>query len=66
MQHFDAAAHQKIAARFLYDHPRCNLWAVPGMRKTSITYMLLDLLKLVGSAYFPALVIAPLKVCELT
>lgn len=66
MQHFEPRAYQKLAAKFIYDHPRCNLWAVPGMGKTSIIYSVVDLLKLVGSAYFPVLVIAPLKVCELT
>lgn len=56
----------RLATRFLYDHPRCNLWAAPGMGKTSIVYALLDLLQLVGSNFFPVLVIAPLNVALTT
>lgn len=58
--------YQVIARRFLLDTPRCNLWAVPGLGKTSTTFSALDILMLMGSAFFPALVIAPKKVCELT
>jgi SNF2 family DNA or RNA helicase len=58
--------HQQLARSFILKHQRCNLWAVPGMGKTSIVYSALDLLKLAGSSFFPALVIAPKKVCELT
>lgn len=58
--------YQKIAARWLLDHKRCNLWAVPGMGKSATTYSVLDILMLCGSNFFPALVIAPKKVCELT
>ena len=47
------------------ENQRAALWAVPGMGKTSIVYTVLDLLKLAGSRFFPALVIAPKKVCEL-
>ncbi len=58
--------YQKIATRFILNTPRCNLWAVPGMGKTSTVYSVLDLLTMCGSNFFPALVIAPKKVCELT
>jgi SNF2 family DNA or RNA helicase len=58
--------YQKIARRFLLDTPRCNLWAVPGMGKSSISYSALDILMLMGSNFFPALIIAPKKVCDLT
>lgn len=58
--------YQKIATRFLYEHPRCNLWAEPGLGKTSTVYQLLDWLRLCGSSFFPALVIAPLKVAQFT
>lgn len=58
--------YQAIARRFLLDTPRCNLWAVPGMGKTSIAYSYMDILMLMGSGFFPALVIAPKKVCDLT
>jgi SNF2 family DNA or RNA helicase len=62
---FSPKAYQVIGAKFLYEHPRCNLWATPGMGKTSMVLMLLDWLKLAGSAFFPVLVIAPKRVCEL-
>lgn len=58
--------YQHIARKFILDHPRCNLWAVPGMGKSSVTLSVLDILMLIGSAFFPALIIAPKKVCELT
>jgi hypothetical protein len=64
--HFEPREYQKIAADFLLRHERCNLWAVPGLGKTSIIYMVADILKLCGSRFFPVLVIAPKKVCELT
>jgi len=55
-----------MGTKFLRDHPRCNLWATPGARKTSMVYALLTQLKMLGSAFFPALVIAPKAVAELT
>lgn len=58
--------YQRLARRFILDHPRCNLWAVPGMGKSSVTLSAFDILQIVGSNYFPALIIAPLKVCQLT
>jgi hypothetical protein len=58
--------HQAVAIKFVLDNPRCNLWAVPGMGKTSIIYAALDILQMAGSSFFPVLVIAPKKVCELT
>jgi hypothetical protein len=56
--------YQPIACDFLYHTPRCNLWAKPGMGKTGTVYMALDLLKLCGSNFFPALVLGPKGVCE--
>ena len=58
--------YQKIARRFVLDTPRCNIWMVPGMGKSSVSYSVLDILMLMGSNFFPALIIAPKKVCELT
>ncbi len=58
--------HQALGRRFLREHPRCNLWATPGAGKTGMVYSLLDHLKLLGSDFFPALVIAPKAVCEMT
>jgi SNF2 family DNA or RNA helicase len=58
--------YQVLARRWILDRPRCNLWAVPGMGKTSVTFSAMDILQIVGSNFFPALIIAPLKVCQLT
>lgn len=63
---FTPREYQRLARRWILDHPRCNLWAVPGMGKTSVTFSVLDILQLIGSNFFPALIIAPKKVCELT
>jgi hypothetical protein len=46
------------------DHPRCMLIADPGLGKTGTVLMTLDLLKMVGSNYFPALVLAPKRVAD--
>jgi len=56
--------HQKIITDYVWDHKRCNIWAHPGMGKTSAIMKLFDLLLLCGSAYFPALVVAPLPVAR--
>src|SRR5689334_8602854 len=63
---FSPREHQKLGIRFLREHARCNLFATPGAGKTSMVYSVLATLKLLGSSYFPALVIAPKGVCELT
>ncbi len=63
---FTPRDYQKIARRFILDTPRCNLWAVPGLGKSAISYSVLDILMLMGSNFFPALIIAPKKVCDLT
>jgi hypothetical protein len=63
---FTPRPHQKLGIRFIRDTPRCNLWATPGAGKTSMVYALLETLRMAGSAFFPALVIAPKAVCELT
>ncbi len=66
MQPFTARPHQRLGIRFLREHQRCNLFATPGAGKTSMVYMLLEMLRMAGSTFFPALVIAPKAVCELT
>jgi hypothetical protein len=65
-RHYIPRPYGKIATRFLWDHPRCNLWAAPGMGKTAMVYQLFDWMRLCGSSFFPALVVAPLKVAQLT
>ncbi len=63
---FTPRPHQKLGIRFIRDNPRCNLFATPGAGKTSMVYALLATLRMAGSAFFPALIIAPKAVCELT
>lgn len=58
--------YQDIGLDFLLKTQRAALWMVPGMGKTLVVYALLDLLKLAGSKFFPALVIAPKQVCDST
>src|SRR6266853_915553 len=58
--------YQDIALDFLLKTQRAALWMVPGMGKTLVVYLLLDILKLAGSKFFPALVIAPKLVCAST
>lgn len=65
-RHFIPRPYQKIATRFLWENPRANLWMVPGMGKSSTVLQLLDWMRLCGSNFFPALIIAPLKVAQLT
>ena len=56
--------HQRIGAEFILDRLRCTLVADPGMGKTGIALMVVDLLKLVGSSFFPVLILAPKRVAE--
>jgi len=58
--------YQQIGLQFLLDTQRAAVWMPPGFGKTSLVYALLDILKLAGSKFFPALVIAPKQVCDLT
>lgn len=62
--HYEPRPYQRIATRFLLDHPRGMLVADPGLGKTSITYSALDMLKIAGSQFFPALVLAPKRVAD--
>lgn len=66
MRHYVPHAYGPLATGFILNNPYCALWAKPGMGKTVLVYAALDILKMAGSNYFPALVIAPKKVCELT
>jgi len=58
--------YAELAANFILDTQRCALWAKPGMGKTAIVYSVLEILRLASSRFFPALVIAPKKVCNIT
>lgn len=59
-------AYAEIAVNFLLDTPRAALWAKPGLGKTAIVYSVLEILRLASSRFFPALVIGPKKVCDIT
>src|ERR1700680_518447 len=48
----------------MLDNLRFMLVADPGMGKTAMVLMMLCLLLMVGSTFFPALVIAPKRVAE--
>jgi hypothetical protein len=56
--------YQQIGTQFMIDNPRCMLIADPGLGKTGMTLSFLAALKLVGSIYFPALVLAPKRVAD--
>lgn len=56
--------HQHILVDYMWTHKRCNIWAHPGLGKTSAVFKTFDLLALCGSNYFPALVVAPLNVAR--
>jgi len=49
---------------FLVDRQRAMLVADPGLGKTGTSLLALDMLKLVGSSFFPALVLAPKRVAD--
>lgn len=61
---FVPGRHQRIGTQYLIDHPRCMLVADPGLGKTGMGLSALDLLKMVGSNFFPALVLAPKRVAD--
>lgn len=63
--HYGPHPYQRIGTQFILDHHRCNLWAKPGMGKSSTVLSTLDLLQLAGSSFFPALVIAPKRVADI-
>ena len=56
--------YQNIATSFIIDHPQCMLAVDMGMGKTASTLAALEILKLAGSAYFPALVLGPTQVAR--
>lgn len=49
---------------FLAEHNRAMLVADPGLGKTGTSLLALDMLKLVGSNWFPALILAPKRVAD--
>lgn len=65
VQDYTPHEYGPLATGFILKNPYCALWAKPGMGKTPLVYAALDILKMAGSNYFPALVLAPLNVCKL-
>lgn len=59
---FEPRNCQALMRDFALVHNNCNIWASPGTGKTGAVYTLLMLLKLLGSNFFPVLVLAPKKV----
>lgn len=58
--------YQPIAVDFMFDHPRCNLWAGMGMGKTVSSLMVVDALDMAGITSSPTLVLGPLRVASET
>jgi SNF2 family DNA or RNA helicase len=63
-EHFELRPWQRPATKFLLENPRGMLVKDPGMGKTSDVLWALDMLRMGGSNFFPALVIAPKRVAE--
>ena len=61
---FTPRDYQSEAALFLVERPRAMLVADPGLGKTGTVLLVLDMLKLIGSSFFPALVFAPKRVAD--
>lgn len=61
---FNPRDYQSEAGLFLVEHPRAMLVADPGLGKTGTSLLALDMLKLIGSNFFPALVLAPKRVAD--
>jgi SNF2 family DNA or RNA helicase len=61
---FSPREYQSEAGLFLVEHPRAMLVADPGLGKTGTSLLALDMLKLIGSSFFPALVLAPKRVAD--
>src|ERR1700731_108975 len=61
---FSPRDYQSEAALFLVNRQRAMLVADPGLGKTGTSLLGLDMLKLIGSNFFPALVLAPKRVAD--
>lgn len=64
MMQWSCRPHAKIIVDYVWDHKRCNIWAHPGLGKTSAILSVIDTLKMCGSNFFPVLVVAPLAVAR--
>lgn len=60
---FTPRPYQELIRSFALEHNRCNIFASPGMGKTSAAYDIFESLRLVGQAR-RALVLAPKRVAQ--
>ena len=63
MSVFTPRPYQQLIRSFALDHQRCNVFASPGLGKTSASYDIFESLRLVGQAR-RALVLAPKRVAQ--
>jgi SNF2 family DNA or RNA helicase len=56
--------YQPACIEFLLKNPRCNLWAPPGMGKTTTVLNAADILYLTSELTRPTLVLGPLRVAR--
>lgn len=63
MSVFIPRPYQQLIRSFALDHQRCNVFASPGLGKTSASYDIFESLRLVGQAR-RALVLAPKRVAQ--
>lgn len=61
---YTAREWQKLITNFILDNRRCNIWADMGSGKSASTLTALAILQMAGSNFFPALVLAPLRVAR--
>src|SRR5688572_29436683 len=57
-------AYQPDCIDFLIQNPRCNLWAPPGMGKTTTVLNAVDIMYLTSELSRPILVLGPLRVAR--
>lgn len=62
---FTPRPYQELIGKFIFDNPRCNVWAGMGMGKTSQSIASFDALRMFGEVT-RALVIAPKRVAQST
>ena len=65
VKHFTPHEYQRDIMQFIWDNPRCGVWAFMGTGKTVSTLTALDALDLYDGVY-PILVLAPKRVAQST
>jgi SNF2 family DNA or RNA helicase len=64
LREYQPRAFAPLAMQHFAHHPRCALWAKPGMGKTILTLTHLEVLHNVAGESAPTLVLAPLRVAR--